>query len=428
MKDKKIFILIVAAGIAIFIIFFASRPVENNGQHPDLSGITRDANIAQLESQVQQLRGLITAFVGLNQSLKASFQEEKEQRAALQQALSKAGLQNESLSQELNRARVSLELTLPIKQAIDKIQNSLSALTLAPGKEKEITRQLSDIKGQLKLVDAQIPSLLKENSSYKNLAETMQGLLENQEKDIAALRSALEEQKAQAQAAKNDQSLSQRKNVDFEKIKNNLLETNASLHAEINRLTRALKDTQGKLSQGAREKETRDAREAKTLRQANQKLQEQLNQLNSQLAQFQKDSAGMRNDYSALQETLKNNEAALGSRANKILVLEETLAGIQGQLSEIRSRYNELEKESAGLREQNVAAQLEREELGGQLNQSRLKLSSLENQLSQIGVILKVPKPDETALPKEKPQEEAKRVEVELYPNPEETITQEEGK
>lgn len=423
MKDKKIFILFAFAGVIIFILLFASRPAGNNGQHPDLSDITRNANIAQLESQVQALRGLITAFVGLNQSLKASFQEEKEQRAALQQALSGAGLQNESLSQELNRARVSLELTLPIKQAIDRIQSSISDLSLAPGKEKEISRQLSDISRQLKSVDAQIPGLLKENASYKQLADTTQGLLKRQEEDISSLRSALDEEKAKTQAAKNTRDLSERKNADFERVKNNLITANASLHAEINRLTQVLKDTQGKLSRAAREKESSNTREAKTLKEDNRQLQEQLNQIQEQLARLQKDSAALRDDYAAARETLKNNETTLGSRADKILVLEETLAGIRGQLSEIRSRYGELEKESAVLREQNVAGQLEREDIKSQLSQSRLKLSGLESRLSQIGVILEPPKPVEATLPKEEARQDAKRVEVELYPA--ETITQE---
>lgn len=426
MKDKKIFILIASAGIAAFALFFSPRPVEKNRRQADMGDITRQANIAQLESQVQALRGLITAFVGLNQSLKDSFQEEKEQRAALQQALSKAGLQNESLSQELSRAKVSLELTLPIKQSIDKIQDSLSGLSLAPGKEKEISRQLGDISRQLKLVDAQIPGLLKENASYKQLADTMQGLLKKQEEDIRALRSALDEEKTREEEAKNIQSLSERKGAEFEKTKNNLIAANASLHAEINRLTQALKDTQGKLSQAAREKEISNTREAKALKEDNRKLTAQLNQLQEQLARLQKDSAALDDDYAAARETLKNNEAALGSRADKILVLEETLAGIRGQLSEIQSRYGELEKESAGLREQNVAGQLEREDLKGQLNQSRIKLSGLESRISQIGVILEAPKPAETTLPKEEARQEAKRVEVELYPA--ETITQETGK
>lgn len=426
MKDKKIFILIAFAGIIILILLFASRPAGKNGQQPDLSDITRQANIAQLESQVQALRGLITAFVGLNQSLKASFQEEKEQREALQEALSRASLQNESLSQELNRARVGLELTLPIKQSIDKIQDSLSGLSLAPGKEKEIGRQLSDISRQLKLVDAQIPGLLKENASYKQLADTMQGLLKKQEGDISSLRSALDEEKAKARAEKNTRDLSERKNTNFERTKNNLITANASLRIEINRLTQALKDTQGKLSQAAREKEASNTREAKTIRQDNRKLQEQLNQLQEQLARLQKDSAALRDDYAAARETLKNNETTLGSRADKILVLEETLSGLRGQLSEVQSRYGELEKESAVLREQNVAGQLEREDLKDQLNQSRLKLNGLENRISQIGVILEAPKPAEAALPREEVRKETKKVEVELYPA--ETITQETDK
>lgn len=378
MKDKKILIVIIFALATGFILFVSSKPVKKN-ERDFRAAITQEVNIAKLESQVQALSGLATAFLGLNRSLKASFQDEKQQREALQQALREAILQNESLSKELNQARVSLELTLPIKQGMNKIEGSLAALQVAPGKEKKLKQGLRDITRELRLIDAQIPGLLKENASYRRLSETLNGLLEKQEKDMAPLR------------------------------------------AEISKLSKELKDAQIKLSQAAREKEARristgDIEKAKIIKQDNQKLQEQLLRLKEQFAQSRKDSASLQNEYAAAQETLKRNEAAMGSRADKILVLGEKLAEVQMKLAEIQSQHNALEKESASLRKQNVAVQLEREELKVQLNQAKIKLSDLENQLAQIGVIIKAPNAVETAQPKEEAGEEAERVEVELYP------------
>lgn len=423
MNDKKIFIVIIFALAAGLVLFVSSRPVEKN-EWGYRAAISQEANIARLESQVQQLRGLISAFVQLNRSLRASFQEEKQQRETLQQALAEAALQNESLGKELNRARLSMELTLPIKQGIDKIEGSLAAVQAAPGKEKELKQKLQDINRQLELIDAQIPGLLKENASYKRLSETQSGLLEKQERDIAALRGALDEEGVQRRMMNKELDIlkmAQNKGAELEKIKNNLLAANASLNAEVARLNKELKGARLKLSQAAREKEslrisTKNIEEAKIIKQDNQRLQEQLRQLQAQFAQAQKDSANLQNEYALLQETLKRNEGELGRRADKILVLGEELADIQMKLAGIQSQYNEQEKESASLRERNVAVQLEREGLKEQLSQAKIKLSDLENQLAQIGVILKAPGTAEPALPKEGAPEETKRVEVELYP------------
>lgn len=436
MKDKKILIVIIFAGVAAFSLFFSSQPAEKKRRLPQVSDITQEVNIAKLESQVQALRGLISAFVDMNRSLKESFQEEKQQREALQQALAEAASQNASLGKELNRARLSLELTLPIKQGIDKIEGSLAALQAAPGKEKELKQKLRDINRQLRLIDAQIPGLLKENTSYKRLSETQSGLLEKQEKDMAALRSVLKEEKIQ-----------RHKGADLEKIKNGLLAANVSLDVEISKLAKELKDARVKLSQAARENErlrmsAREMKKAKIIKQDNQKLQEQLLRLQEQFTQSQKDSASLQNEYAAAQETLKRNEAAMGSRADKILVLEEKLAEVRMKLAEIQSQHNALEMESASLRKQNVAVQLEREELKVQLNQARLNLSDMENQLAQIGVILrqaqdasskdteqsrsvlKAPGAAETTQPEEEAGEEAERVAVELYPAETTTIVE----
>jgi chromosome segregation ATPase len=413
-KDKKILIVIIVAAIVCFALFFSSRPIEKNRRDIN-ADITTQTNIDRLESQVQQLRGLFSAFAELNRSLSDSLQKESAQRKSLEQTLNEVNAQYESLIKELDQAKISLELTLPIKGGIEKIEKSLAQAEVSPGKEKELKQKLQNIKRQLQLIDAQIPALLKENTSYyKRLSETLKGLLEKQHKDMDALRSALAEEKIRKESFKKaaeDLKMERRKSADLERTKDNLMQANASLHTQIHRLTSELKDSRAKLSRTIKEEE------AKNLKRTNQQLEEQLLGLNAQLARLQKDSAGLQNEYVVMQEALKDNETALGRRADKILALEEKLADAQTKLSGIQSGYNELEKQSAGLREQIVAVQIDREELKSQLGQSTLKVSDLENQLAQIGIILKTPKSTEAPASKEEPKEETKRVEVDLFPD-----------
>ena len=145
-------------------------------------------------------------------------------------------------------------------------------------------------------------------------------------------------------------------------------------------------------------------------------LQEQLKQLQVRSEKLSKNYADLKNEYIKADETIKQNTLALGKRADRILVLSEKLTETRSGLKDIRSKYQEIEKESAALREQNVAAQLEREELKIQLSQARVKLKEFESQASQITNILKSIHTAEASsgLPQEEPDEN-KKIEVELY-------------
>jgi len=145
-------------------------------------------------------------------------------------------------------------------------------------------------------------------------------------------------------------------------------------------------------------------------------LQEQLKQLQARSEELSKNYADLKNEYAKADETIKQNTLALGKRADRILVLSEKLTETQSGLKDIRSKYQEIEKESAALREQNVAAQLEREELKIQLTQTRVKLKEFESQASQITNILNNIRAGETSadLPQEQ-EDEGKTVKVELY-------------
>ena len=144
-------------------------------------------------------------------------------------------------------------------------------------------------------------------------------------------------------------------------------------------------------------------------------LQEQFKTLQAHSEELSKNYADLKNEYSKADETIKQNTLDLGKRADRILVLSEKLSETRSGLKESRSKYQEIEKESAALREQNVAAQLEREELKIQLTQTRVKLKEFESQASQITSILKGINTGETFpdLPQER--DENKKIEVELY-------------
>ena len=183
------------------------------------------------------------------------------------------------------------------------------------------------------------------------------------------------------------------------------------------KLENDLKSRESEVDQSAQEKQTllKELEKAKIAAQGARKLEVELKQLQAQLGQLDNEELDLKNGYREAQELIKQSDAELGKRANKILVLEEKLAGLELKLGDIQLKSQEMEKETALLREQNIAIQLEREDLRNQLHQARIRLSALESQASQISDIIRqapAAKPAEASLPKE----EAKRVEVELYP------------
>ena len=237
-----------------------------------------------------------------------------------------------------------------------------------------------------------------------------------------------------------------------EKRQKELTRANSSLNKELQRLTQSLDDIHTKLIAARKEKETllqkldatgrslagmqklkteretlqkqlaksqdekqnllQGLAEAKGALKDTQKLQSEIQNLKNQLEQLTTTYGQQQNAYAAVKETIAQNEIELGKRANKILIAAEQQAGVDTRLSEIQAKAAHMEKESALLRELNVAVLLERENLRLLLNQAKLRLSELEGQASLISSILKDAKPAENLTPKE----ETKKIELELYP------------
>lgn len=447
MKDKKILILIAFVGVLLMVILFVSgSPKKSKTRFAQIR--PQEVTIAKLEAQVQQVRDLIQAFVEFNISLQKNLDEERqvfEQERAkvikLQESLQEASAKNEDLTKKLTQAKVGLELTEPIRQELTKINNALAGLWIKPKQETEILLQLKAINKELDSIDRSIPPLLKENQSYKRQAQNLTTLLDSKESELAILRKQQEENRTEMQGLNNRlkylsedmkkvntaKSLLEQKGSELEKTVEGLKQTNSSLNEKLGMLERDLRQMQDKQSQIIREKEeairqkeeviTKYNQQADTLVllvQTNQEMENKLNSLKAELGQLNKEYANLKSEYKNTQATLMQNETELGRRANSILNLQERIAQLEAKSGESQLKSKDMEKECATLREQNVGVQLEKEELGNQLNQARLRLNDLESQLAQITNIIK-PAASTQGTSGQK-QEGAKKIEVELFP------------
>lgn len=439
MKDKKILILIVFATALTFVILFVTRPTKG-GRAVSIRAPSAalETNASKLENQIQQARDLIDALVRLNFSLqnnlneqKASFKQERNEKIYFQQNLKDAVLQIEALNKELNRAKTDLELTEPIRQKLDQINTALANLWIKPQQEKELKQQLGALEMDLNSIDRLIPTLLRENKSYEQEAQTSSELLKKKEDEAVSLVAKLKDEQTRNQvlsknfdilskdlkAAKELRSLLEKRSLDLKKKVETLRQGNLSLNEQVNALEKDLRDLQNRLSRVTREKELalKQIDQARITVQNAQKLQEELNKFQSQFEQLNREYANLKEEHKGTQTTLTQNETELAKRAEKILNLQERVSEMEARLGELQLKSNELQKEGALLREQNVAVQLERETLRDQLDQAKLHLNDLENQLAQISSILK-PSPKSTEVQPQRQWEGAKKVDVELIP------------
>lgn len=425
MKDKKILILIALVVVLTFIILSASgSSVKSKARLLPERG-PQDAAIARLEEQVRQTRDLIHAFVELNIALQKSLDIQRVKTLELEKKFKETSAQNETLTNALSQAKAGLELTEPIRQGLTKINNALAGLWIKPKQEGELLLQLKAINKELDSIDRSIPVLTKENQSYKLKAQNLSRLLEERENNLANLKKQQEEEKAKRLT--EARSLLEQGKKDLEKRVAGLKQTNSSLNEKLGMLERDLRQMQDKESQRMGEKEeairqkeeliikyNQHADALSLLVQTNQGMENELNSLRAQLGQLNKEYVNLKEAHKNAQATLAQNEPELGRRANSILNLQERIAELEAKSGESQLKYKEMEKESATLREQNVAVQLEKEDLGDQLNQARFRLNDLESQLGQITNIIKPAASTQGASGQK--QEGAKKIEVELFP------------
>lgn len=423
MKDKKPLLFIGLAAVIALAFLFLSRPYEKNGLRAKNSA-RLEAGTAKLEAQVKSLQDLLRGFVHLNKAMKNTFLKEKKQREDLEGLLKNVVSQNETLARDLAMAKVSLELTEGLRQRLREAENSLAKPKSHAGKEDETKKLFSELNKNLSSIDAKMPDILKENTSYKQKAQELSIALEKRDKELRSLKDAESDRQA---------------------LKNNL----NNLKSEISRLEKELKNKEGRINEVIREKETaiekaKQQEEAlAALKQGNKNLEKELSGLKKEKQALageieaarsaERDTQGLKDELKRLQEAseqiakehdilkteyksaserLIQNTAELGKRADNILALTERLNEKDLIAGGLQAKSRELEKESASLREENVALQLEKEELSGQMEQLRLRLSDMETRADQIGNLLKISLPYQGAATEAK----TKSVEVEVYP------------
>ncbi|OGX31970.1 MAG: hypothetical protein A3G37_00550 [Omnitrophica WOR_2 bacterium RIFCSPLOWO2_12_FULL_46_30] len=357
MKRRNILVIIAllaACGYFVSLQFPEKEHLAGGGRE--------QKNNPELELKIQQLNDLLQAIIQANLAARRTVEQEKPQPGLIQK-LQEVTAQKEALGQELIQAKASLELVQPVKQ-------------------KENTGAKS-----------------QDKSRIENLAKQ----LKEKENILADLKEQLNEEKASRQAASRE----------FKRISEELRMAKNTKSA----LERALSETEKKKDE-LKTTNTSLKEEARAASLGREKLGKEKEQLRAQLELLNKTYSDLQNEYLRGQEVLKQNETESGRRADRILVLEEKLTKAETQLADVQLKYKDMEKESALVREQNVAVQLEREELKNQLEQAKFRLNELENQAFQILKLLKPAGTAEIALPvvsaAEPPKEEAKRVEVEL--------------
>jgi len=82
------------------------------------------------------------------------------------------------------------------------------------------------------------------------------------------------------------------------------------------------------------------------------------------------------------------NQLELNKRQDKIRSLEGEIRKREDKLALSVGQFKEMERDSAMLRERNVALQIDRENLISDLNAARAELSQMQEKLSQIGKLL----------------------------------------
>ena len=351
----------------------------------------KEGELVVLKKQLEQEKANKQPFIDRIKALTDELKMVTKNKSILEQKSQDVDKAIEKLKQEnsfLNQALMKFEQEL--KEANNK--------QIESSKEKDLA--LSQKDDALKQKDLQLSQKEEELKKEKDLALS--------QKDDALKQKDLQlSQKEEALKKEKDLALSQKDD--------------------------ALKEKDLAIQQKEEVLKKQEEQQAKVilLTQANQELEKGIGSLKVELEKLNKDYAAWQSEQKNTQEIIKQHEAELGKRADKILVLQDKLSEMEVKLSEIQLKSKDMQKESALLREQYVVIQLEKENLKSQLEQTKLKLSNLQSQISQtiqlnanlqnqfqqINSILKTTEQPQGYTKEEPvPSAASKKVEVELYP------------
>jgi chromosome segregation ATPase len=401
----------------------------------------------------------------------AGLYQEREKADELEKKLNDGLLKSQMLSGELDELKAKLDLAAPIKQRLAQLENSLSLITPEPERQEELKMRLESISAEISSLNNNIVELLgikptygkdaqgltagslvkpvldkdevrMPRETYKKLtAESLelQGAIEAIRKDYANL---FKEYKATQGKLKNsqlEQSARSEKILALQEKLNQaqnqlipLQMQSAEAEKEVATLKKQYEDLNKEYAQ-AQEQSKNNQEEFSASSEKIVALQEKLNlaenksmETQAKLQSAEKQYADLREQYASLKEEytdalslLKKNQVDSNNRTEKILALQDKLSQAEERLAKSLSETKGIEKESAGLREQYVAIQLEKEGLVFELDQARQKLAELQKKLDQISNLF-APSEEPPSLSSRPetlaPEPRSKKVEVELLP------------
>ncbi|MFA5118663.1 MAG: hypothetical protein WC695_07390 [Candidatus Omnitrophota bacterium] len=441
MTDRKLLILFVVVMLLSFVLFQAVKLSKKTRQVTlaDKNGMA----VSVLESEVQQLRDVVNGFGKFNLTLHQAFNEEKAKaldvRAKiidLQGQLKDAMKQKDELEKELAGLKGDADISLPVKEKIRQLERVLTELKLQPDKGAEFIAQLENLGKDLDVVNAQVPALLSEIAAYKEQTERFRESLARKEEELQALKKQFAEAQSQKEALQNtlssvsgqlqvvvnEKALLAQKALDLEKTLNELSLGGPDLKPVLEKLDRELKDAQSREARLIEEKQDYTQRTEKQkmnmvlLSKKNQELAKEVNLFKSQLAKLNKDYSDLGDKHATSQLAMKQGEAELSRRKEEVAFIKQRLEEADAKTFEVYSKYKEMKKESALLREQNVSVQLERETMVNDLNQTKAKLNELQNKFQQVSNMFKLAEPERTYDTVDTPGAAGKKVGVELMP------------
>lgn len=393
--------------------------------------------LQQIQKTLSSIDSQLPAFLKENKSYKEEAEDGRQQLSKkeediinIKKALEARLKEQEAITQNLKNVSLELKRAQNANSSLGAHAESLKkAHDGLQGANASLSKELDGLKKDLQNTRAILTQSLKEKESAgrqldqeRLKAEESIKKQADQEETLKAFERETEFAQKELEALKKQLThLTKDKESLLEELEesDNALEDIQKLQDEIGRLKKTLaRAEEEKINLS--EKAASAAAEVKNTR----KLRDEITELNRQLEQLTKEYAEIKNAYASTQETIAQNELELGKRANKILIAEERRAETQAKLSELQLKAEEIERASALLREQNVAAQLEREAFRGELNNTKLRLSELEGQASLISNILKGAQATIAGVsPEGGPEagaaalkEESKKIELKIYP------------
>jgi chromosome segregation ATPase len=322
-------------------------------------------------------------------------------------------------------------LTQSLKENLSAIEEGSEVAQSSHGETLEIETRLASLKKKFNSTDSDIKKLITQAKGNKVEARESGEEQYKAQKESAAEKKQLSEYKAFDSAMRELETVKKAKS-DLENKLADVNERNESLLRQVAALKTDLQSSR-KVAAGAREakepkaslierqKQSAYTRELESrilkLSAENKKFEEELGALKIESEKVNLAYAHLKEEYEKHSGDLDKNEIELARRAERILQFQDDKEKLQLKLEEMRLNLEAQIKESATLREQCVAKQLENQNLKNKLHQLELKLVDLQSKWQEATNIFRAQEETQASLSKDTQSKiQDKKIHVELFP------------